>query len=152
MTAYTVEAARYAHVNRIANRMRRHDVIECAAFGHGPKKALTIGLHASTLCWTILADGEPIAMLGCVPASIIDRRGTVWMLGTDALDRAARGFLKLAPPLVAAMRVEFPNLSNMCAVENIKAIRLLKRLGFAFDDEIVYVSNVPFRRFSIGPD
>lgn len=132
--------------------MRRHDVIEVEACGHSPKRALVVGLRSSTLSWTIMADGEPIAMLGCVPESVIDRRGIVWMLGTDGLDKAARAFLTLAPPLVAAMRKEFATLSNMCAVENVKAIRLLRRLGFAFADEIVYVGDVPFKRFSIGPE
>lgn len=149
---WTVNAASPAHVARIANRMRSMDRLEVSACGHTPKGALRSGLRASSLAWTIMRDGEPVAMLGVVPESVIDRTGLVWMLGTTEIDGAARAFVSMARPVLDWMRDEYPRLFNICAVENVKAIRLLRWLGFAFDDEVVYVGGVPFRRFSIGPD
>lgn len=150
MPTFTVQAARYGHVNRIANRMREIDRVEAAAVGHTPKSALIHGLRGSSLSWTALRDAEPVAMFGVMPLSLMDRRGSPWLLGTDAVSGSKRALLKLAPPLLRAMEGEYPRLENMVAVDNIASISWLRRLGFAFDDEIVYVRGVAFRRFHKG--
>lgn len=148
--SWTVKPATGAHVNRIARRIRAVDGIECAAGGRTPKEALRLGLKASTQAVTFLLDGKPVAMLGIVPESIIEGRATAWMLGTDEVDRAARVIVKIGPGLLAKMREDWPRLENIVAVRNVKAIRMLRWLGFAFDDEIRYVRGVAFRRFRIG--
>lgn len=150
MNHWTVEAARPRHINVIANRMRAIDVIECAAQGRTPKESLRLGLKASTPCLTFLCDGVPAAMLGVTPVSVIEGRGLIWMLGTDALDRSHRAILTLAPPILKAIERETPKLENIIAVDNRKSAAWLRRLGFAFDEEILYVGGVAFRRFSRG--
>lgn len=126
------------------------DVIECRAAGHEPKEALRHGLRASTLSWTFCLDGKPAAMIGVVPASFIDGHARIWMLGTDEVDRAARVVVKLGPRLLGRIRGEWPRLDNLVAVNNSRAVRFLRWLGFAFDEEVRYVGGVAFRRFSIG--
>jgi hypothetical protein len=150
MNRWTVEAAHPRHVNVIANGMRAIDVIECRAQGRTPKQSLRLGLKASTPCLTFLCDGVPAAMMGVAPTSLIEGRGTVWMLGTDALDRSHRAILRLAPPILTAIERETPRLENIIAVENRRSAAWLRRLGFAFDEEILYVGGVAFRRFSRG--
>jgi hypothetical protein len=150
MATVTVEPAHPRHINRIANRMREADRIEAAAWGHTPKAALRGSLRASTVAWTAMADGVPVAMFGVAPISAMDRLGTPWMLGTDDVEAQARAVLRLGPRFLAAIEREFPRLENRVSADNHVSIGWLRRLGFAFDDEIVYVRGVAFRRFHKG--
>lgn len=150
MSDWRVKAASYGDVNRLANRMRDIDRREAAAFGHSPKRALVNGLRASTLCWTVTLDGEPVAMFGVAPVSILNRTGAPWMLGTYAISRSHRAILKLAPPLLRAMLDDYPRLENLISVDNVTSIAWLDRLGFAFDDDVRYVGGEAFRRFHMG--
>jgi len=147
---WTVEPAHPRHVRAIANRIRAIDALECRAFGRTPLQSLRLGLKASTPCLTFLCDGRPAAMLGVTPTSVIEGRGTVWMLGTDALDRSHRAILQLAPPILKAIERETPRLENMISVDNMKSMAWLRRLGFAFDEEIRYCGGVAMRRFAKG--
>ena len=137
-----------AHVGRIACRMRADDVIECAAMGHTPKQALREGLIASTLCFTALVDGRPEAMVGLVVASALSGEGTPWMLGTDAIYDHPRAMLRWGPRFVAAMLASTPVLSNLVAVDNVRAIRFLRRLGFRLAEDRILFAGTEFVAFS----
>lgn len=145
---WRVEAARYGDIRRIANRMRAADVIECAAIGHDPKRALVSSLRASSLSWTVWLDDRPVAMFGVAAHDMLSGIGAPWLLGTDDLKRGARQFLRWGPGFLKAMQADFPRLENMVSADNAPAIRLLVALGFALDDNVVYVGGVPFRRFA----
>ena len=147
---WTVEAARPGHVNRIANRMRAVDRLECAAFGHDPRQAVRGAYAASSLAWTALRDGKPEAMFGLVIASVLAGVGRPWLLGTDTLEEGMRELVTWSPRFVLAMEQETPALENYVAVENARSIRYLRRLGFAFDREPVTIGGVPMLRFSKG--
>jgi hypothetical protein len=147
---WTVKPAHIRHVNRIANRMRSIDQIECRATGREPKQALRHCLNGSTLAWTVFQDDKPVAMFGLLPLSIISGRAAPWFLATDEVERGARQWLKWGPGFVSAMQSDFPRLENVVSVDNRKAIRVLKALGFAVQDEIVIVGDVAMVRFSKG--
>lgn len=150
MAAWTVKPAHIRSVNRIARRMRLIDKIECRATGREPKQALRHCLNGSTLAWTVFQDDKPVAMFGLLPLSIISGRAAPWFLATDEVERGARQWLKWGPGFVAAMQADFPRLENVVSVDNRKAIRVLKALGFAVQDEIVIVGDVAMVRFSKG--
>ncbi len=148
---WTVEAARPGHVNRIANRMRSIDRLECAAFGHTAKQGVRGAFNASFMCWTAMRHGEPEAMFGLVIASVLAGVGRPWLLGTDRLEEGMRELVTWSPRFVEAMQRETPTLENHVAVENARSIRYLRRLGFAFDPEPVTIGGVQMLRFSKGP-
>lgn len=143
-------AAEPRHIGRIAARMRECDRIEVGAHGRTPKHALRRSLSLSSLAWTATVDGLPEAMLGVAPLSILDSRGSPWMLGTDEVMRHPRALLEWGPMLVDAMVGQFARLENMVAAGNVKAVRLLIRLGFTVMPWTETVSGVPFRRFQLG--
>lgn len=147
---WTVRPAAYAHVNRIANRMRPIDVAECRACGHSPKQALVTGLRHSTFALTILLDDRPVAMFGVAPGSVIEGVGVPWLLGTDEVLKGARQFLTVGPRVVKAMQREWPRLVNYVGAENRRAILTLKALQFDVSDEIVVIGGLEMRRFSLG--
>lgn len=147
---WTVVPASFAHVNRLANRMRSIDAAECRACGHTPKQALVTGLRGSTFALTVLLDGRPVAMLGVAPGSVIEGVGVPWLLGTDEVLKGARQFLTVGPRVIEAMRREWPVLRNYVGADNRRAIRTLKALQFDVSDEIVVVGGMEMRLFSLG--
>ncbi|GAA0335375.1 hypothetical protein GCM10009087_52220 [Sphingomonas oligophenolica] len=130
--------------------MRADDVIECAAMGHRPKQALRDGLTASSLCFTALVDGRPEAMFGLVVTNALAGEGTPWMLGTEAIYRHPRAMLRWGPRFVAAMLDSTPVLSNLVSVDNVRAIRFLRRLGFSIGKDRIMFASTEFVTFSRG--
>lgn len=111
--------------------MREADRIECRALGRTPKDALRNGLRCSLAPFTALDEnGRPGAMMGVVPISMIEGRGAVWMLGTEEIYRHGRDLLTYGPLILGIWLDTFRSLENIVAVENERAIRLLRKWGF----------------------
>lgn len=142
-----VVPARATHIGPIATRIRDIDRIECEAMGHSPKQALRSGFLLSDRCWTALVDGRPEAMFGSITLSAIDRRATVWFLGTDEVYRHGRALLRMGPGLIAQAVDSRWQASNLVSSANRKAIRLLEAWGFTVEPEELIVSGIPFRPF-----
>lgn len=136
-----------AHVGVIANRMRPDDVIECRAFGHSPKQALRSALMSSIIAYTAKVDGRPEAMLGLAPVSLIEGKGTPWMLGTEEVYRHGRALLKLGPRIIASFLDSTPRAGNLVSKRNVRAIRVLRAWGFHVEDEVRMIGGVPFIDF-----
>ena len=142
-----IAPASLTHVGPIASRMRAADRIECAALGHSPKQALRAGLASSSPAWTALVDGRAEAMFGLVVTSALGGEGRPWLLGSDAVYAHPRAMLRRGSGFLAAMFDTTPRLSNLVAVDNIRAIRLLRRWGFTLDTETMMIDNIAFRLF-----
>ena len=130
--------------------MRAVDQAECAAVGHAPKEALRAGLRVSTFALTVLCDDRPVAMLGVAPGHVMEGVGVPWLLATDEALKAGRQFATWGPKIVSAMLAEWPRLENYVGAENVRAIRVLRRLGFDLDRETVVIGGMEMRRFSLG--
>jgi ribosomal protein S18 acetylase RimI-like enzyme len=130
--------------------MRQWDQVEAKAMGHSPAAALMLGMAASVDCYTVMIDGKPEGMIGMVPKNILEGEGAPWMLGTDAIYANPRALLTLSRRVVRIWRDSLPNLRNVVAAENARAIRYLRRLGFAVGDERVSVGGVDFVTFAMG--
>ncbi len=138
-----------AHVGPIASRMREADVLESAALGYSPKQALRVGIRGSLMAFTAKVDGRPEAMMGLAPVSLIEGIGRPWMLGSDLIYRHGRELLAFGPKMVGMMRESTPRLENIVAASNGRAIRLLRRWGFAIADHPEMIGGVQFLRFSM---
>lgn len=123
--------AKLTHVGPIAVNMREIDQLECRIFGHSPKDALRLGLMASTIAWTALVDGKPVAMFGASTVSLLDGIGRPWMLMTDEAVRHQKALVRFGRIYTAAIHRHYARLENWVHVDNSAAIRWLSRLGFA---------------------
>lgn len=94
-----------------------------------------------------MLDGEPHAMFGISPISLIEDRGSPWFLGSDETYRHGRALLELGPRAVARMHGSFHRLENSVSVGNSRAIRLLGRWGFTIGRDPFVVGGVEFVRF-----
>lgn len=86
-------------------------------------------------------------MFGVSPINALEGRGTVWFLGTDMVSRCASALIAAGPALIGAMHLRFRRLENMVAVENVQAIRMLRRWGFEMGTNEVIVGGVRFLPF-----
>jgi hypothetical protein len=139
------------HVADLAPRVREADRAEIwAAARLTPESALRDGLRVSTGAWAGLIDGEVVCMFGAAPLSILEGKGSPWMLGSDLVERHQRIFLRHSRPVVAAMRSLYPVLVNHVDDRNAAAKRWLHWLGFRLGPaEPRGPDRIPFRRFEM---
>lgn len=110
--------------------MRSVDRLECEALGRSPKDALRWGIATSLEAFTALRNGRPIAIIGIVPTSMINGRGTIWMLGTEEVFLSGKALLTYGPQLISRWLETFAVLENIISVDNSVALNLLQKLGF----------------------
>lgn len=140
--------ARPRHINRIANNMAAIDRVECAVFGHTPKEALRFALITSPIAWTVLLDGEPVAMLGANTVSLIEGHGRPWALLTDvAREKLNVTIHRLGQRYTEAIHKQYQFLHNWVHADNDKAIRWLSRLGYVVG-AVEVIRGQPMRPFS----
>lgn len=137
--------AQAEHIDAIAARARPQDVAELWAVARTtPAEAMARGLATTADACTALLDGQPVAMFGASPYSILGGIGTPWMIGTTDLRRwsAQKELLRVAAPAVDQMQARFQALLfNVVDARNHAAQRWLRWLGFRF------LAPVP-----VGPD
>jgi hypothetical protein len=125
------------HIPAIAEDMREADRREVwASHRHTPERALRYSLESAELAWTCFVEGVPAFMWGVSRlGSLISFTGSPWLLGTPAIAKVAREFLRQCPDYVERMQELFPRLENYIHVENRLSIRWLKWCGFTLETE-----------------
>ena len=142
--------ARPGHIREIAGRMRRADREEVfAASGRSPISALSFSYRHSSEVWTALFDGRPEVMWGVGDISILTGIGAPWLLGTDAVERNFRGFLRISRDWPAQLLGRYRLLRNLVDARNTISIRWLEWLGFRLF-EPVEINGHPFHLFEMG--
>jgi hypothetical protein len=138
------------HVALLAPRVREADRLELWASGRiTPERALAIGVDASTSAWTGFVDDEVVCMFGVVPASLVGGIGVPWMIGSDAIVRHQRAFLRRCRGHLERMQVLYDTLVNFVDDRNVVAHRWLTWLGFHVEPPQPYgPDGLLFRRFT----
>lgn len=146
-----IEHATKADLDFVLAHMRQADVDEVyATVGTGPVHALA-GVEKQEDCYIGKWDEEPVAVMGVVPRSLITGGGTIWMLGTDGINRHKIAFLKHGRRWVESMLQKYGELSNYVDARNTVSINWLKWLGFKIEDPQPYgVKQLPFHPFHMG--
>lgn len=122
-----------ADVEFLAPRLRAADVAELKASGAGCAAfALKQGLKISEVCYTGLdpETGEPAVMFGVVRT--IARKGynTLWLLGTDAVERHGRLFARRSKRLLPLILGRYHRVGNYVDTRNTFSLNWLLWLGF----------------------
>lgn len=136
-----------AHISPIAENMREIDRVEVAAMGSSPHRSLRRGFQYSTEPMTIMVNGKPSGMFGVVPASLMEGRGFVWLLGTPCLYNHPRDWALLGPAVIDAMLKEFSVIENVVSTANIRAMAFLRHLGFEIETVPVLYGGIEFVAF-----
>jgi len=137
------------HIAEIIPHVRQADIQEfIAVTGHTPEQVLNIGLAVSTAAWAGLINGQVVTVFGVAPASMLGGHGIPWLVGTDALEKYQRTFLRRCRPVVKAMLSIYPQLENYVDKRNHVAKAWLHWLGFTLEEAAPYgIAGLPFHRF-----
>jgi hypothetical protein len=128
----TIRGTEEADLPILAENLRKADVIEVwASHGLTAKDALLRGYKESLLCCTALYHDVPVAMYGLAAANNPDE-AVVWMLGTDALEKHRRHFMRITKATLQFFQKSYRVLWNYVDSRNEKSIRWLKHCGAAF--------------------
>jgi hypothetical protein len=85
--------AEVAHVEYMAPLLRSADKKEIEAYsGMTPYEGLYYSMSSSPICYSLMEDGNPVAMYGGVPNG--NGTASVWMLATDQLANCSKQFLR----------------------------------------------------------
>lgn len=151
MTQYAIVPTTEDHIEFVAEHMREDDINEVyASSGLSPYVALRFSCKMSDPCYTGTADDEPVCIFGVVPKSMLSDTGVPWLLGTDAVSRHARAFLRRNKKVVKQWRERFELLENYVDARNKKSIAWLEWLGFEIHPAKPYgVQGLPFHYFEM---
>lgn len=111
-----------------------------------PREALRYGLLHSDTVWTAKVNGRAEAMFGVVGISLLEGRGSVWMLMTDDGAKQHRAIVRLGHVYTAALARHYRVLENHVHAKNDKAIRWLSRMGFHIG-QVDVIRGQPMRPF-----
>lgn len=136
MMTYALVQAQLFHVEPIAADARAADVAELWAQARvSPAQAMERGLRASpAMSFVVEADGVPLCMFGATAHNALAGVGVPWLVGTNALLRHRREFVRVAPQVVAWLQQAYPVLVNAVNCRNAVAVRWLRWLGFEFGE------------------
>lgn len=136
------------HCQSIGGRLRPSDEAEVWRAGRlGPVEALHRSMSQST-AFTVLMDGQPEIMYGVGDLNVLAGIGGVWLLGTDAISRNWRWFLRATAEGLPGLFTRHTVLRNAVDRDNAASLRWLKWLGATFLTE-VDVHGYPFIVFEL---
>lgn len=131
----TIVPAGMDHISSIAARMREADRVEVwAASRSTPHSSLMTSLQHSRWAMTALVDGRPEVMWGVADLNILTGTGAPWLLGTDAVERHYRLFLRHSIQWKEKLSEQYQVLMNFVHDENEVSKRWLKWLGFTLHE------------------
>lgn len=118
---------------------------------HSPKDALRISLKESVKCFTILDNGEAIALFGICPYTLIGSKASIWMLSSSKLKKRAYRLVKYTKMFLGIFLELFPYLENWVSVDNKDSLDWLRRAGAKIEKPIPYgIEGKMFCHFSFS--
>lgn len=133
----------------LANDMRKEDSEEVWASSHmTPEVVFNVSFNISPICLTFLFRGEPIAMFGVNPDSLLSTSGVVWLLTTNKINQVKFRFLKLSRMFIQFFLRKYPHLYNFVDARHKLAVEWLKWCGAKLSDAQPFgIENKPFHYF-----
>ena len=120
---------------KIAAQLREADRKEMwSAFRLMPEAGVTKSIRNSERAFVVELEGEAVAVFGVMLISLIGRRGSIWLLGTDKIDRFCITFGRYTKAFVDSFLMEWESLENWVHEENRKSILWLKMAGFDIEE------------------
>ena len=131
--------------------MRQADVEEIwAASRMQPLEALRLGVLVSEHALTGMVDDDPVCIFGVSHRSLLDTTGVPWLLGTNAIDKHAKAFMRRNKTIIKEWRARYELLENWVDSRNTKSIAWLRWLGFEIEEASPYGAlGLPFHRFTM---
>lgn len=136
------------HVEAVAARVRKtDDAVNLAVTGRTTLEELQGRLKTSPEVWTWIIDGEPVAIFGLDPYSLLGNVWHPWLVATDAVEKSPMLFLKTCKKVLPVLMEGGKTLLDYADSRDTRVLNWLRWLGFTiFPEEPYGVSGVPFHR------
>lgn len=144
-----LKRARPEHIAYVYEHLRPVDRTESALL-HGRELTMDemlLNAGRRTVILVALADGQPIALFGAGGYVLGYDGCVVWFLGTKAMARHGKDFLRLARRLLPFWIRRWGRLYNVVWAENETAVNTLRALGAHFVYDFVVDTGAAFRLF-----
>lgn len=105
-------------------------------------KALDACIGPTSDLWIGFIAGRPVCAWGLVPPTMLSDRAYLWLYAAPAVDEYKFLFVRYSQRIVEALRVDYPIIEGVCAVENRRAQRWLRWLGAEFGRPLA--DHIPF--------
>lgn len=129
--------------------LREPDRQEVLALGVEPQEALQLSLQNSTMAFTAFNNGNPLAMFGVAPVTILGDRAIVWLLTTNEVNKCKKTFAKYSRLFRDYFLQHYPILENYVDARYKTSINWLKWCGAEFGHTLMTPSGIPFIHFTI---
>jgi hypothetical protein len=108
----------------------------------------------STQVWAARdSRGTPTALWGVTPVSDDPEVGHLWMLACETFDNNPAELESLSRLVFGEMLSQFPRLENFVDSRKVRAIELLRSIGFAVEPAVpLHAANADFHRVWIDSD
>jgi hypothetical protein len=121
-------------ISALQDRLKQTDVDEVmASHGLNSFEALTFSFIHSPEKYTILIDGQPEAIFGVVKNDQIHDWATIWLLGSDNIEKISVAFIKICRKYIKMFFNKYNVLYNHIDVRNQTSYSWLKYLGATFN-------------------
>lgn len=129
--------------------IRPIDQAECEAlFGDQWQHGVRMGAIGSMRLWAAEKGGRLLAVGGLAPISMVDGRGSPWLLGTRAMTR--RDFVRISRASIANALAICPRLENWVWAGAATSVRWLRQVGFHVEQPRPYgPRGALFHRFTM---
>lgn len=136
----------------VADRLRAADRAELEAL-HGSgvdvQRVLWRAVRVSEIGMAAVSGGEPVALLGVAPISLVSGEGSPWMLGTDRVFEHPRAALVLGRRVSDAWASRYRLLQNWVDARNELSMHWLRKIGFTLHPAEPHgAQRLPFHRFT----
>lgn len=148
-----IEAPQAAYVQHVIENLRSCDRDEIfAATGHEPAMEIEKALARPGRHYCALIGREPIALYGVADMNGFSRIGSPWLVGTDAVARHGRSFLRQSRRNIGLINEGYDYLVNMVDRRNTASILWLQWLGFTIHTAQPYGPfGQMFHKFDMAP-
>ena len=140
-----VEKAIPNHAFDLAFKLRPLDKYEVCAMGNTPLEVLIAPFRYTRKgvnTYTVLDDGYVVAMFGVISNADNIKKGTVWMLSSEELDKNWKYFTKRTKKQCNYFLSDYEYVHNVMSTEHKTNIKWLKWLGFEFKKQNIIVKGV----------
>lgn len=138
-------------IDWLQDRLRPEDEEEVIAAGFkSAREALLYSFEKSSVCLCVDIGGNPAALFGIVPDSLLGDSANIWFLGAAEMNDIKKTFLKLSRRFIADFLLQYPRLHNFVDGRYKKTFRWLEACGAKFGKKPVMSNGIEFFPFVIG--
>ena len=142
------EAVTELHIQKLYKNIRRLDHQEVTAASGDVLATIYKSVAMSEQSYAVSVGDELLYIIGIVRPTMLGGIGIPWLLGTNAIKRNKKAFLRSSYALLKQTKQRYTRLENHVDARNTDSIKWLIFMGFELEDARPFGrEQKPFHRF-----